>query len=160
MLWLKMLLKTFGIMSILLILGFGVFRYRPIPLPQKTCSALVVLTGGKLRIKEAFKHLVQGKGDQLFISGVPKGVQVKDLWDAAHINEPYSKEIEEKVALGYAATTTKENAFETKGWVEKNKIKDICLVTSDYHMQRSLLELKNSLPHTPITPYPIKTKEM
>jgi uncharacterized SAM-binding protein YcdF (DUF218 family) len=48
-----------------------------------------------------------------------------------------------KIVLGRQAKNTKENALEIDEWVRGNGISEILLITSDYHVTRSVLELKH-----------------
>ena len=101
-------------------------------------DAIVVLTGGRNRISEAVRLLNDNMADHLFISGVEKHTTMADIAGSlkTEINNP------EKVELGYKATNTIENAREIKEWIEKNNIKSVRLITSNYHTPRSLAELK------------------
>ena len=47
---------------------------------------------------------------------------------------------ESKIELGRKAKNTIENAIEAEEWIKKNNIKSIRLVTSSYHIPRSLQE--------------------
>ena len=116
-------------------------------------DAIVAWTGGEYRIHTAISLLEQQKGKQLLISGINPSVQPNAFLPKT------SPEIKDKISLGYQATTTKENAQETAEWLSKNPAKTILLVTSFYHMPRSLLEFKHILPHTPVYPYPIWPKD-
>ena len=115
-------------------------------------EAIVVLTGGTSRINTGLGLLFKGTADKLFISGVYKGVEVRELLES-HQTAP------EKVAccivLGYQADDTRGNAAETGQWVRANSVGSIRLVTSAYHMPRSLLEFRHSMPEITITPHPV-----
>ena len=98
-----------------------------------TTDAIVVLTGGKNRIEMGIKLLAENPSKLLFITGMEtKTKRIKAL----------PNNIKSKVNLGQLASTTQENAAETKPWVDKNKITSITLVTANYHMPRSLLEFE------------------
>ena len=134
------------------VIGFIVFvsvaigmKYRPI----EKAEAIVALTGGSDRIKEAIHLLQEGNADHLFISGVDKNVT------GYHLLKEVAPEWQEKIELGYQAKTTRTNAIETAEWVNKNQVKSIILVTSFYHMPRSLLEIKNEISDLKITPYAV-----
>ena len=101
-------------------------------------DAIVVLTGGRNRIAEAIRLLNDNMAEHLFISGVEKRTKMKDIMDKTgmYLNNP------EKAELGYNATNTIENALEIKNWIEKNDIKSVRLITSNYHTPRSLAELE------------------
>ncbi len=99
-------------------------------------DAIIVLTGGKNRISEGIKLLNENLADKLFISGVPEDVSIKQIEKQANI----SAVDENKIELGRKAKNTIENAIETEEWIKKNDIKSIRLVTSSYHIPRSLQE--------------------
>ncbi len=134
------------------LVGFVVFTYKIhsyFTQEQYQTDAIVVLTGGRNRIAESIRLLNENLADRLFISGVSSNVSVEAIEDKAKIkiSDP------SKVELGYKAKDTIGNAHEIKEWIENNHINSIRLVTSNYHMPRSLVELRASgltvdiLPH-------------
>ena len=86
---------------------------------------------------------------RLFISGVNENVT------GYHLLKETPQEWQDKIELGYQAKTTRMNAIETAEWISKNKISSIILVTSFYHMPRSLLEIKTAIPDLKIIPYAV-----
>ncbi|MBQ8481321.1 MAG: YdcF family protein [Alphaproteobacteria bacterium] len=104
----------------------------------KYTDAIVVLTGGRNRISRAVELVNNNMAEHLFISGVEKNTSLKDILKGLKI----SVDNPEKVELGYKATNTIENAREIKEWIENNDIKSVRLITSNYHIPRSLAELK------------------
>ena len=121
------------------LLGFITFHYvinhYPIPENIKT-DAIVVLTGGKNRINVAVSLLREKKAEKLFISGVNADVSIKELEKRKDLD---LKELE-NIYLGKKAYNTAENALESMEWIKNNNIKTIRLVTSNYHVPRSLQE--------------------
>lgn len=99
-------------------------------------DAIIVLTGGRNRISEGIKLLNDNLADKLFISGVPENISIRQIEKQAGI----AAEDETKIELGRKAKNTIENAIETEEWIKKNDIKSIRLVTSSYHIPRSLQE--------------------
>ena len=100
-------------------------------------DAIVVLTGGRNRIATAVNLLNDNKAEHLFISGVRKNIKLNDI-----INNGKMKiKNTQKVELGYLATNTVENASEIKDWLINNKITSVRLITSNYHMPRSMAEI-------------------
>ena len=59
------------------------------------------------------------------------------------------------ITLGYDALDTVGNAEETAAWAYKHQIKTLRLITSNYHMPRSLFELHHLLPQVQILPHPV-----
>ncbi len=118
------------------------------PAGQKT-DAIVVLTGGPGRVEAGMTLLRGGAAPKLFISGVNKDVKVHELLRGEEANAA--------ITLGYEAIDTKGNADETTPWVRDNKVKSLRLVTSSYHVPRSLLEIRRQLPDVTIIAHPVKT---
>ncbi len=114
-------------------------------------DAVVVLTGGRNRIAESIRLLNNNLAERLFISGVSDNVTIYDIESqtGVGINNP------EKVELGYEARDTIGNAREIKEWIEKNNIKSIRLVTSNYHLPRSMAELNALKIPLEILPHPV-----
>jgi uncharacterized SAM-binding protein YcdF (DUF218 family) len=59
------------------------------------------------------------------------------------------------VDLDYRARNTIGNAIETRRWTEANGFDAIIVVTSNYHMPRTLVELDHALPNLQKIPYPV-----
>ena len=123
--------------------------------PETKTEALVVFTGGDNRIETGLQLLTAGLSKNLFISGVHPDVsmqRIRKKWKAIDGRLPKCC-----IALGYKAETTYQNAYETRDWVLENDYKSVRLVTADYHMNRSLIELKHALPENiEILAHPIK----
>jgi uncharacterized SAM-binding protein YcdF (DUF218 family) len=119
-------------------------------LPLDTTSStegIVIFTGGETRLKVALNLFEQQKGKYLLISGVNPDSNLSKL--VAQM--PFKSQI----TLGYDALDTTGNAEETEAWVKKNRIETLRLITSNYHMPRSLFELRHLLPHVHILPHPV-----
>lgn len=131
----------YGVLAIFIAwaLGFVLFtRYInsfDIDTNTKT-DAIIVLTGGRNRISEGIRLLNENLADKLFISGVPENISIGQIEKQAKIKA----DDENKIELGRKAKNTIENAIETEEWIKKNNIKSIRLVTSSYHIPRSLQE--------------------
>lgn len=155
------MLKWVGLMTLrclfLILLGGGLWvtglmlftKNIPIAPPDniERTEGIVIFTGGKTRLKVAFDLFQQKKGEYLLISGV-------------NPNSTLPKKIERmplksKITLGYSALDTAGNAKETAEWVEHNSIKTLRLITSNYHMPRSLFELRTVLPLMEIISHPV-----
>lgn len=112
-------------------------------------DAVIVLTGGSSRVAEGFKILEQKLANILFISGVGQDVKVNELLTL------YKQDPTSKVEIGKKALNTTGNALEAKDWIDKNNIRSIRLVTSNYHLPRSLLEFHKTMPNLTIIPHPV-----
>jgi uncharacterized SAM-binding protein YcdF (DUF218 family) len=118
--------------------------------PQDSVSptdGIVIFTGGEARLKVALALFEQKKGKYLLISGVNPQSTFSEILAPT----PYHSQI----TLGYAARDTSGNAEETMAWIHNNNIKSIRLITSNYHMPRSLLELRHLLPDVQILSHPV-----
>lgn len=115
-------------------------------------DAIVVLTGGSLRLEKGFELLSQGLAERMFVSGVRKGVPIDELLRIANLTP---EDLECCVTLGYMAEDTGSNAIETAIWIRANHVSSIRLVTSSYHMPRSLLEFRGTIPGVEILPHPV-----
>ena len=121
--------------------GLIVFNYKINhikPVEQEKAEAIVVLTGGRHRLLEAMKLLNNGAADKLFISGVQKKISLHELEKKNAIKIKSNREI----ILDKIATNTVENARETCAWLKDKNIKSIILVTSNYHILRSVVEFR------------------
>ena len=115
-------------------------------------DAIVALTGASsVRIEAATRLLELGFGKRLLISGVNKGVTRAEL---KAVSRGAGRAYDCCVDLGRGAENTQGNARETSAWVRGHKYKSLIVVTSDYHMPRSMLELEAALPGVELTPYP------
>lgn len=136
--------------------GAGLFRFADaIPVavsePERQTDAIVVLTGGSGRLDEGLALLDRGLAEKLFISGVYKGVDMKNLLEAYRDNPD---ELNCCVAIGHAEDTI-SNASETAQWVRENNIQSLRLVTSAYHMPRSVQEFEYALPGVGLVQHPV-----
>ena len=150
-------LSFFSIIGLWLV-GLCLFAYtiNHYPVDTKThTQAIVVLTGGRNRISEAVKLLNQGLADKLFISGVEKNTSLQDISDSQDISMP-----EKNVALEKKSTNTVENAIQTQAWLDKNHITSIRLVTSNYHIPRSLEEFRSLNPTLVIIGHPVYSENV
>jgi uncharacterized SAM-binding protein YcdF (DUF218 family) len=146
-----------GVLAVVWLAGLVWFANR-IPDPgaeiasPETTDAVVVLTGGPLRLKAGLELLEAGKAKKLFVSGVERHVDLAELLRTAQ-TAPAS--VACCVALGHDATDTAGNAAETRQWMEHEGFRSLRLVTANYHMQRSLLEFRAAMPGTAIVPNPV-----
>lgn len=139
----------------LLTAGFFLFLARiptaPVAL-NAPAEAIVVLTGGKYRVSQSLRLLRASPGARLLISGVHPETSLDQLISLAPGKQALLRCC---VDLGRAATSTVGNAWEARRWVERGGYQSIVLVTSNYHMPRSLMELRRALPRVRIHPWPV-----
>ncbi len=109
---------------------------------QENVEAIVALTGGQNRIANA-TELAQSHSLPLFISGVFQEATSDDVAKAAGVDPDFFKCC---ATLGYQAQTTHENALEVAQWAKEQNYSNIIIVTSNYHMERALLEFRYAMP--------------
>ena len=115
-------------------------------------DAIVVLTGGRQRLETGVELLAAGRAHKLFISGVNQRV---DRGELLHMLGPTAEQVACCIVLGHDADSTLANARETAGWIGEQGYRSLRLVTSWYHMPRSLLEFRRAMPQTTIIPHPV-----
>lgn len=137
--------------------GFAYFIYytKQYPIDNSTVTdAIVVITGGKSRVKTGVNLLKAGYAPILFISGVDPQNQLKDFLVQNGINL-------DQVIYGGNVASTKENAQEIGQFVINYNLKSIRLVTSYYHMPRAYAEVARLLPtKVTIIPHVVLIEEM
>src|SRR6202011_488199 len=88
----------------------------------------------------------------LFISGVnPHVDRVELMRVAGHAGDDDLS----RIVIGHDADNTLGNARETAGWMQQEGYRSLRLVTSWYHMRRSLLEFARAMPDARIVAQPV-----
>lgn len=121
--------------------------------PERT-DAIVVLTGGSDRLRVGFDLLAQGAADRLLVSGVHRDVTLGELFALV----PAAASLRCCVDLGYAAGDTIGNAQEAATWMREHGFRSLRLVTSNYHMPRSMLEFRAAMPGIEIRRQPVRAE--
>tara|TARA_B100000749_G_scaffold277435_1_gene266373 strand:+ start:177 stop:914 length:738 start_codon:yes stop_codon:yes gene_type:complete len=146
-----------GIIAVAVV-AIGFFRFTDMvgnldtPRDSERFDAIVALTGGYQRIDRALELLEGGSGKRLLISGVnpqTSGTAIKRVTGA---NE---KLFACCVDIGYQAIDTIGNANEAANWIRKNGFHKVLIVTNNYHIPRSLMELEAVSPDVEFTGYPV-----
>ncbi|MBI3441237.1 MAG: YdcF family protein [Proteobacteria bacterium] len=157
----RLILPCLGLIAALAVVGWfaGLCSFiqsaavLQLPAQLQKLDAIVVLTGGSNRVDAGFDLLEKGLGKKLFISGVYRGIEVKNLlkrWKA----EPQSN-LDCCVVLGFEADNTAGNAIETVNWLRKENFHSVYLVTANYHIKRAMLEFDALAPDLHIVPFPV-----
>jgi len=157
--WLGRLLK-FGFWCCALaatvgFLGFLAFVYsldRYEQKPETRADGIVALTGGAQRIGDAIDLLAQGYAKRLLISGVNEKTSRDQI---SRLNPGQRRLFDCCVDLDYRARNTIGNAIATRRWIADNGFRSLIVVTSNYHMPRTLLELDHALPQVRKVPYAV-----
>lgn len=155
---LKRIAVTLLTLAFLWFAGFVWFTLQIPSAPSQDTAqadAIVVLTGGSLRIEHGFTLLLENKAPLLFISGVDQGTTLPALLHGKELSIIADKIPQERVELGYAAHSTLQNAAEIKFWAAKHGIKSLRLVTGNYHMPRSVYLLHQAMPEISIFADPV-----
>ena len=151
-----------GIVAVLILLVFLAsalfidFVYKTLSYKTRdyTIDAIVVLTGGRGRVDEGVKLFKGGKGEHLFLIGVDPLVKKADLYA-----EKSGERSGDEVYLEKASRNTLENAIFARELMQKNNVRSMLLITSRYHMKRSLLIFRSILPKDiAIYPHPVAIK--
>jgi len=121
-------------------------------------DAIVVLTGGKNRLEYGLELLSEDMGKKLFVTGVHENITVENLLLRSSSTEAHDKLLpiaKTAIILGHEAENTIGNAEETRRWLKAEHYTSIHLVTSNYHMPRSLEEFQKTIPGITIIPTPV-----
>lgn len=128
-----------------------------VPVATVRADGIIALTGGAERITEALDLLTEGRARRLLITGVNKATSEESL--SVH-SAGGAEMLDCCVDIDRNALNTLGNALETERWVRDKRFKSIIVVTSNYHMPRSLLELRRVLPETTLIPYPVISQSL
>ncbi|MFT5509896.1 MAG: uncharacterized SAM-binding protein YcdF (DUF218 family), partial [Hyphomicrobiaceae bacterium] len=141
--WKHIIVRVAALFVAAVMLGFLMFANattRPVTVAAPRASAIVALTGGAQRIRAAGRLLQNRQAGRLLISGVNRVVSRAKLRRMLAID---SELFDCCVDIDYAAQNTRGNAVETRKWATKHEFDSLIVVTSSYHMPRSLTELSH-----------------
>lgn len=154
----RLIVAGVGVGALALLMGFAVFA-RSIncspPAAVPSADAIVVLTGGENRIEAGIRLLSQGKGRRLLISGVNPATKAAEI---GRLTGQDSQLFKCCIDFGYAAVDTSSNAEEARAWAADKGYSKLIVVTSSYHMPRSLTEFARVLPHVELVSYPVASR--
>lgn len=143
-----------------LMFGFVLFATsagRKAPADIPIADGIVVLTGADNRIPEGMRLLAGNKGRRLLISGVnPRASRDEVRRHARAQNGLFDCCVD----IGYAAQDTIGNADEAMEWARRNKFRRLIVVTSSYHMPRSLTEFSRVLPDAELIASPVVPRSL
>ena len=127
------------------------------PDPPIEAEAVASLTGASdARIISAVQ-LADSLDLPLLISGVNVDATPADIARVAKVDVG---QIDCCVTLGKAAASTEGNGDEVADWARRNKVERIIVVTSEYHMERALFELKRAMPESHFFPHAVMTTKV
>lgn len=152
------------ILIVLMIWAVGLMAFsariaRSTPAPEPApAEGIVALTGhSTARIAAGMKLLEDGRGQRMLVSGVNREASREDIRGVA---KAPGRIYDCCVDLGFQAVNTVGNARETAQWAREHNFHKLIVVTADYHMPRSILELHGAMPEAQLTPYPVATDEL
>jgi len=162
--------RGWGMRSALRLLGFGAIAFVSMfaggfaafsayvaslepPREFAAADAIIVLTGGQARLDAAVDLLKAGKGKRLLVSGAHPSVGSAALREATGGDR---KLFSCCVDIDHAALDTIGNAEQSAAWVDAHEFRSVILVTNNYHMPRSLLEVGRLIGEdAEVMPYPV-----
>jgi uncharacterized SAM-binding protein YcdF (DUF218 family) len=125
-------------------LGFVWFAVAlPRPAGAERTDAIVVPTGSGGRIERGIALLREGAAGEMLVTGVDMDVRPGEFMAEYGVDQAL---MDCCITLGFSALDTRGNARETAEWVERHGYTSLRLVTADWHMQRTAVELGDRLP--------------
>jgi uncharacterized SAM-binding protein YcdF (DUF218 family) len=156
---LLVLLLAFAFLAGFAVFSEGTTRAAP-PRPPPMADGVVALTGaGGARISTAMALLDQGAAARLLITGVNPSTTDEDV---RRIAAGTPANFDCCVDLDRSARTTVGNAREVAAWAHAHDFASLIVVTSDFHMPRSLLELERAFDDEDVAlhAYPVLAAEV
>lgn len=155
----RRLLAAIVVLALIWVVGLVAFAQRVERLTPAieppAADAVVALTGASdLRLEAAVRLLERGKGRRLLISGVNRDATRADVLIVTGAVKPI---YDCCVDLGYTAADTIGNAGEIAEWARGKGYTRLIVVTSDYHMPRTMLLMRAAMPEATLTAYPVVT---
>lgn len=123
----------------------------------RDADAIVVVTGGEDRINVALGLLRQGAGHRLLISGVNPRTSSAAIRDRTGEDRQL---FECCVDIGREANDTVGNAEEARDWAETHRYRTLLVVTSSYHMPRTLAEFARAMPDVHFVAHPVFSRNV
>ena len=133
-----------------LIIFFNKIQYDQVNFNYQT-DGLAVLTGGKGRIGLGLELFNKHNNLRLIISGVDKKVADKSII-------PNDLKNKSSITIDKDSKSTYQNAQIINKWASKYKLQNISIITSYYHMPRSLILIQSLSPSINFYAYPVKKK--
>ncbi|MBN9022175.1 MAG: YdcF family protein [Rhizobiales bacterium] len=141
-------------------IGFVTFAesvVRAAPPSDPRADGIVVLTGGTARIDGAMALLSEGRAQRLLISGVNPSVSRDTI--AEMVGEQLRPALDCCVDIDHARDTV-ENARSAGRWASDLSFSSVIVVTSGYHMPRSMAELASAMPGVRLIPFPVANPDL
>ena len=113
-------------------------------------DGLVVATGGQARIQKGLEMLSGGKANKMLISGVGQGISKQLLRESLSLSDEQALFFDCCVEIEFTAIDTNGNARATVRWMQKHNLKDVLLVSANYHLPRAKIIFRRYLPEKEI----------
>jgi len=146
------ILALIGLFACGFLIFFGHIASMKAPVNPKA-DAIVVLTGGYQRVDLGVQLLESGAGRRLLISGVNPATTSNHI---RLLTKSTTGLFECCVDIGHDALDTAGNASETARWIRAHNFRTVILVTNNYHMPRSLAEIRRIDDRSDLIPYPVE----
>ncbi|MEM8539702.1 MAG: YdcF family protein [Pseudomonadota bacterium] len=156
----KPLIAAIVFCGLLFLGGFAYFlseveRFQETTPDSVSGDGIVVLTGGFARLAPAVELLKMERGARLLISGVNPQNSDGSLKNALNVDDEL---YDCCVDLDQDAMDTIGNAVGIAHWAASKNYSKIIVVTNDYHMPRSVLEIKRQMSSVEIVPYVVRNQ--
>jgi uncharacterized SAM-binding protein YcdF (DUF218 family) len=159
--WVGRLGITVGVVAVVLLVSGFFWFVAHIPPREiqidRDADGIVVLTGAASRIPDGIELLAAGRGKRLLITGVHRATRAREI---ARLTPLYSNYFTCCIDLDRSALNTFGNAIEAKRWAYEHGFKSLIVVTSNWHIQRAMVELGYQLPDITLIPYPVVSDRM
>lgn len=123
------------------------------PPSRPSGDGIVVLTGGPERIATGIRLLLENAGQRLLITGVHPQTTARQI---RRITGSERDLFQCCIDLDKQAADTRGNAAETQRWATEHGFRKLVIVTSDYHMLRTLKEFSRVMPAVELVAYPVQ----
>ncbi|MDA9708163.1 YdcF family protein [Alphaproteobacteria bacterium] len=148
----KLALYIILLIILLLISGFVIFLKKihdnQVNFNYKS-DGIAVLTGGKGRINLGLELFNKNRNLRLIISGVDKKVSNKSII-------PNDIKNKSNITIDKESESTYQNAKIINDWASKYKLQNITIITSYYHMPRSMMLMQSLTPTINFYAYPVE----
>lgn len=139
-----MIARALSLFGLAWALGFVWFAVAlPRPAGAQRTDAIVVPTGSGGRIERGIALLREGAAGEMLVTGVDMDVRPGEFMAEYDVDQAL---MDCCITLGFSALDTRGNARETAEWVDRHGYTTLRLVTADWHMRRTAVELGDRLP--------------
>lgn len=116
-------------------------------------DGIVTLTGGRARLDAAVQLLENHAAQRLLITGVFETTTKEELARRVHGGPRFDCCAD----VDYTAEDTHDNAEQAAEWASGHRYRSLIVVTTRYHMPRSLAEFSAAMPNVRLVPYPVES---